>query len=635
MGFRLTNLTAIAIVGVTMLGSTLAFAQTAAKSDEYADFNPGKSDKGSEWTQAIEVWEPIPRSEVQGEVECIFRASGMAVARAVCWQQPTEASQEPWGHDVVLAEIKLGPKGNGKFIFPADKFPNGPISIRIYANNQDKTRKDYREIQVYNTGGVVWKQGLPAEAPSQSKGMKLLFSDDFDKSLSISADGEDATYQSHKPGGGDFSGWVFSDFEGETNPFAQVGTFLRIRGSQGSDGKASSGLITPVRADWSGVYAAVPYYMECRFVAQSAPGTWPAFWTLSRGGQGSDELDVIEAYGGFGKGNPNYTGYSTTSHFWNQKTPDGQDKKAIGQPHDMLAIGGKSSWSHTFHNYGLLVTETDTIYYLDGIETMRHPTNELSKTAAHYFLIDYAIGGISGWPIDLKREGNASDMYIDWVRVYSGKPAPMVETLVREKPAVASNGIGLNFAVPNNKLTEMRPNDVAGEGEFAQRQWNNLSGPRGADVAVRDAAGKPVDGMAVTWSAANDNDAVFAREWGFNAANLRMQRGVLANNGTLAVKGVPYKKYDIVLYFNAGDNHGKGKVILSIPGGESQTTYYHVGWTGGKFTRSTAKAQADAKDVNYVVFPGVDKGAFELKWDGQIEGGYTGLAGVQIVESGK
>lgn len=36
-------------------------------------------------------------------------------------------------------------------------------------------------------------------------------------------------------------------------------------------------------------------------------------------------------------------------------------------------------------------------------------------------MINYSIGGISGWGIDLERYGNGSDMYVDYVRVYSGK----------------------------------------------------------------------------------------------------------------------------------------------------------------------------------------------------------------------
>ncbi len=105
--------------------------------------------------------------------------------------------------------------------------------------------------------------------------MKLAFSDDFDKMPSISHTGDGATYASHKPGGGDFSGWIFSDFEGPDNPFSQEGTFLRIHASKVAGGRGSSGLISPVKLDGTGVYATPPFYMECRFLASFAPSLRP------------------------------------------------------------------------------------------------------------------------------------------------------------------------------------------------------------------------------------------------------------------------------------------------------------------------------------------------------------------------
>jgi len=85
-----------------------------------------------------------------------------------------------------------------------------------------------------------------------------------------------------------------------------------------------------------------------------------------------------------------------------------------------MDLGGKSTWSTTFHTYGVLVTPTDTVYYLDDIEVLRHPTGELSKSAPFFFLINYAIGGLSGWHVDLARYGDQSDMWVDYVRVYQG-----------------------------------------------------------------------------------------------------------------------------------------------------------------------------------------------------------------------
>ena len=98
-------------------------------------------------------------------------------------------------------------------IFPAEKFPYGPVNVRIYAHN-GKDRKDIFELQLFNLGGVVWNQGIPDHDPPAAKGLRLVYADDFDGPLSISNDGRGATYMAHKPGGGDFSGWPFSNVLG-------------------------------------------------------------------------------------------------------------------------------------------------------------------------------------------------------------------------------------------------------------------------------------------------------------------------------------------------------------------------------------------------------------------------------------
>lgn len=97
--------------------------------------------------------------------------------------------------------------------------------------------------------------------------------------------------------------------------------------------------------DGQGIWAKAPAYLECRFTAQSAAGTWPAFWTITHldRDQKGDELDIVEAYGGNGKGNPNHPGYSIVGHFWEQNNPDGTKKK---HPSPVAKVmGGKSYWS--------------------------------------------------------------------------------------------------------------------------------------------------------------------------------------------------------------------------------------------------------------------------------------------------
>ena len=415
---------------------------------EYPDFYDGDSTRGIDFVQSIEVLAPDIGANVSGDVAVSFRAPGMARALVRCWQAPTAGeSADGFGHDAVVADLSLGADGAGAFVFHADQFPHGPTTLRIQARD-DQDHQDYFELQLYNEGGVRWRAGLPSSSPPGAAGMRLVFADDFDGPLSISSNGFGTRYAAHKTGGGDFSGWPFSDPAGTDSPFGQRDTWLRIHASKPDGTRGRTGILSSLNAYGSGVCVPVPSYFECRFVAHSAPGAWPAFWTLTRGtigmkksdpdyerikAMGSDELDAVECYGGYGPHNPNHGGhYGVTTHFWGQddtrpdwsreKLPGGSPNPAYCPLHgwiDAMAFGGGSAWSWTPHNYGVAITETDTVYYLDGFEVFRHPTGPVSLAQPAWFLIDYAIGGISGWPIDLERYGNQSDMWVDWVRVYS------------------------------------------------------------------------------------------------------------------------------------------------------------------------------------------------------------------------
>ncbi|MDR2148398.1 MAG: family 16 glycosylhydrolase [Tannerella sp.] len=397
-----------------------AFPQTGTEY-RYVDFNHGSSAGNDEWVQCIQIIEPACRAEVKGNVTVKFNARGMTEAKALCWSQPKAENPDRWGHDVNLTPkgIKLDKAGVGTFKFNAENFPAGPMNIRIYAANSEG-KKDFFELQLYNKGGVPWNQGIPAQNPPGAGDLKLIFSDDFDAPLSISNDGRNARYNAHKPRFGDFSGWQFADADGPDNPLEQVDTYLKIKARKRPGGKGSTGLIASVDMDGKGFWVKAPFYMECRLTAQSAPGTWPAFWTITKLDRvPGDELDICELYGGVGKGNPNHEGYSLVSHFWGQIDETGNRKKEYDRRVPIMEYGGKSYWSTTFHTYAVYVGFRETVYYFDNIEVMRHPTNDESRNFPHLFLINYAIGGISRWPIDLERYGNGSDMYVDYVRVYA------------------------------------------------------------------------------------------------------------------------------------------------------------------------------------------------------------------------
>jgi hypothetical protein len=268
---------------------------------------------------------------------------------------------------------------------------------------------------------VHWKEGVPMDAPAAAAGMKLVYQDDFDGPLSISATGVGTRYGAHKPDHLDFSQIRFADPTPE-GPFFQRDTYLIIRADATRN---TTGLISSVNSkDATGFTVTAPYYMECRFVAPEAVGTWPAWWTMTDGfkdgkwGPRSDELDIIEAYGGEGQKNPNSPlAYMVTPHMWGYHEGPGNDKS---NPIDMAKVGGGAGWADTPHTYGLLVTTDAFTFYLDNQKVITLPPSRLAVRDPTYFMVNLAVGG-SGWPVDLSRYGGIVDMYVDYIRVYQGR----------------------------------------------------------------------------------------------------------------------------------------------------------------------------------------------------------------------
>ncbi|MGI5869120.1 MAG: chitobiase/beta-hexosaminidase C-terminal domain-containing protein [Kiritimatiellia bacterium] len=690
-------------------------------SEEYPDFYAGDTTKGIDFVQSISVLAPAYCSNVKGDATVVFKAPGMTQARAFCWRQPTKEKPGEWGHDALLADIALGDDATGSFVFHADEFPNGPTTIRIQARD-DKNHQDYCELQLFNLGGVVWNQGIPKADPPGAKGMKLVFSDDFDGPLSISPNGNGARYAAHKTGGGDFSGWQFSDPMGENEPFGQMGTFLRIHASKPLGTAGRSGILSSLRADGTGVCVPVPSYFECRFVAQSAPGTWPAFWTLTKGthaldkndpafeslkNMGTDELDVVECYGGYGPKNPNSGGvYHSVSHFWGQakpawaerQRPDGSpnpDYKPSSFRTDALKIGGRSSWSWTPHTYGLAITETDTVYYFDNIEVGRHPTGPTSLAQPAWFLVNYAIGGISGWQIDMDRYGNQTDMWVDFVRVYCGSaqpPAIKVDGFAGASPArvavsTPTPGAVIRYTLDGSDPTERsavytKPIAVAKPATFKAVVFADGVKPSPpAQAAVIAPPGVP---GAVGISFATHEDQIFAatdvagigadaqgnwntvmatdktasafvtadgaasrilltidgeanpqtgESWGFSGNDEKLKRGNLASNPRLLLSGIPHSKYDVVVILGAGIHNVQGEVSIAPQGADKPSDAYSFdyGWNGGKHAVATTRPGEAAKNTNYIVFKDVAGEAIAVTMKWGGGKGWTGIAAIQII----
>jgi hypothetical protein len=405
----------------------------AAEGNLYFDALSVDSDKSAAETlgRHISVVSPDYCSEVKGETRIAVAAEGFKRVVVKCWKQG-----DGFGTDSTVATVSLDEKGGGSFVFPADLYPHGPITVRI--SGEEGGPKDNCYLQLFNTGGVSWNEGMPKEPAAAARGMALVFADDFDGPLSISSTDPKATYYDHKPPGGwqDFSAHRFAGRESRENPFAQVGTYLRIRAS---DKLKSAGLISSLKNDATGITASAPCYFECRFMGPNAIGTWPGFWLMtdymSDHVQGRkvpcDELDIIEAYGGEGPRAPNaFDTYMISPHCWDQgEAGKALEKTAYDGMHNpvrMRKLGIPSTWFETFHTYGCRITESETTYYCDNVEIGHHATFPLSKRKPFFFLIDLATGG--GWPVDLSRYNGVADMYVDYVRVYSGAGAATRES---------------------------------------------------------------------------------------------------------------------------------------------------------------------------------------------------------------
>jgi len=375
-------------------------------------------EKGTRWVESIRVLSPAPCSVISGRVKVCLQAKGMEHVKAECYVTD-DKNPRPQKRMLTPNGIKLDDEGYGTFWLNAKTLPHGPLTVQITSRNS-AGECDLYELQLYNTAGRQSPfVGIPDTIPEAARGMQLVFSDDFDGPLSISRDGRGTCYNAHKPTFGDFSGWLFCDPEGPNNPFVQRDTYLIIRAHKAEGTRGSTGLLATVDMDGNGFRATPPCYMECRLMAQSAPGTWPAFWTITNINRGEgDELDVIEAYGGWGEGNPNNTGYWVTSHFWEQKDAEGKPLEHPGKLIEMTKGGQGTSWSQTFHTYGLRIERETTTYYLDDEEVWSHPTNSYSYEQSHVLLVNYAIGGSSGWRINLERYNNTSEMYVDYLRVF-------------------------------------------------------------------------------------------------------------------------------------------------------------------------------------------------------------------------
>jgi hypothetical protein len=292
--------------------------------------------------------------------------------------------------------------------------PRGPMALKVQVAAQDPGTPLY--VQLLSTGG----QPLDATG-SAPTGMTLQWAEEFTSPLSISRTGADATYAATKPdpsGGTQFGEALFADPASGAGTLTTVDRdFLRIRvrpAGEGAGGATGSvhlgGLLSS--ADLGGPGFAAQYgYFEARIMGAPGAGSWPAFWMLNsesaaRQKDTSAEVDAVELYG------HSTLGSCHTVHNWDvtQRRESGASEPHCKDPN------GFADWAMAWHTYGVRITPNGATFSIDGL-TVSTADHLSHSSEPFFFMLDLALGG--GWPVDLRPTAGITDMYVDWVRVYT------------------------------------------------------------------------------------------------------------------------------------------------------------------------------------------------------------------------
>jgi len=116
-------------------------------------------------------------------------------------------------------------------------------------------------------------------------------------------------------------------------------------------------------------------YYEVRTMLPKGQGFWPSFWMLDSWG-GIDEVDAFE-----------FLGNDVTTIYQSVHYGDGSGGSYAYHPPFDPTKG--------YHNYGVLLSPTTDIYYVDGVQTHSVPNASLNPM---YFMVSFSIGAPGSWP---------------------------------------------------------------------------------------------------------------------------------------------------------------------------------------------------------------------------------------------
>jgi beta-glucanase (GH16 family) len=145
-------------------------------------------------------------------------------------------------------------------------------------------------------------------------------------------------------------------------------------------------------------------YYVARLKMPKQPGHWPAFWLQTTsmtkvGDEGRDgtEIDIVEI--------PWRDGKITFNLHWDGY---GKDHKTAGTATKLPAL------TEGFHDYGLLWTPEEYVFYVDGKEVWRTKAGGVSQVPEFLKLTDE----IGEWGGDIKKADLPDYCEVEYVRVY-------------------------------------------------------------------------------------------------------------------------------------------------------------------------------------------------------------------------
>jgi beta-glucanase (GH16 family) len=246
------------------------------------------------------------------------------------------------------------------------------------------------------------------------KRLSLVFEDEFERA-SITDDGGRGPW--FAPVHTDVGESTWDAYSRVPETYRIENGILKIRALKDSNGRWHAGNIQTVDSSGRGVAQAYGYF-EARIKFPDMPGAWCAFWLKAQadhvdGTIVRPEIDVIEWYGGDGKG------HHQSVHLWPPPKQYQTPGRLTRHWNESNYTAMRPTLAGQWHTHGVLVTSEYVIFYIDRKEISRFPTF-YEFTHALYPLVSLTL-----YDKDVAKAVSPFEMEVDYVRIYARRePRP-------------------------------------------------------------------------------------------------------------------------------------------------------------------------------------------------------------------